>query len=128
MNEADPKFWLSALFARVYYTCYTCYTYFSVSWSGLNSFGNIYILKMRWTSQDVFPKEITLTVLYLPLKIILFRVSVFPRLVLSKLHFPRNFSLLSNFPICLQRFEQRGFLLFNFRECGYMHVCEVICC
>lgn len=62
------------------------------------------------------------------IKIILFRVSVFSRLVISKLHFPRNFSLLSNFPICLQRFEQRGLLLFNFCECGYMHVCEVICC
>ena len=30
------------------------------------------------------------------IKIILFRVSVFSRLVISKLHFPRNFSFLSN--------------------------------
>ena len=56
------------------------------------------------------------------IKIILFRVSVFSRLVISKLHFPRNFSFLSNFPICLQRFEQSSLLLFNFRECVYVRV------
>ena len=57
------------------------------------------------------------------IKIILFRVSVFSRLVISKLHFPRNFSFLSNFPICLQRFEQSSLLLFNFCEC----VCVCVC-
>ena len=61
------------------------------------------------------------------IKIILFRVSVFSRLVISKLHFPRNFSFLSNFPICLQRFEQSSLLLFNFRECVYVRVCVCVC-